>query len=47
MGASDAVNGGLAELDWPLLRKELASHREIWINLIIDHGRSTTSFFRT
>jgi hypothetical protein len=45
MWASDAVNGGLAELDWPLLRKELASHREIWINLIINHAKEHDEFF--
>jgi hypothetical protein len=45
MWASDTVNGGLSELDWPRLQGELADHRESWIKAIIDHAKRHDEFF--
>ncbi len=45
MWASDAVNGGLSELDWPRLQTELADHRESWIKAIIEHAKEHDEFF--
>lgn len=45
MWASDAVNGALAELDWPALKTDLATRRDGWIQLIITHAKSHDEFF--
>jgi hypothetical protein len=45
MWASDSVNGGLAEMDWPRLQQELARLREPWVGLIIDHAKKHDAFF--
>ncbi len=45
MWASDTVNGGLTELDWPRLQSELADQREPWIKSIIEHAKEHHEFF--
>ncbi len=43
--ASDAVNGGLAELSWSHLQGELASLKDAWVELIIGHAKEHDAFF--
>lgn len=43
--ASDAVNGSLAELNWPGLQMELGGLRDTWIRLIISHAKAHDGFF--
>ncbi|HUG92224.1 MAG TPA: hypothetical protein VML55_15390 [Planctomycetaceae bacterium] len=45
MWASDALNGGLAELNWSQLQNDFARLREEWIRLVIDHAREHGAFF--
>lgn len=45
MWASDAVNGGLSELNWPKLRDEFSRRRESWVGTIIEHAKEHGSFF--
>ena len=45
MWISDAVNGSLADLDWPRLQRELADHRESWLKLIVSHAKAHEEFF--
>ncbi len=47
MWASDALNGSLAELNWPGLQAELATHRASWIKLIISSAKKHHEFFPT
>lgn len=43
--ASDAVNGGLAELNWPLLHEEFARLRSSWVDMVIEHAKAHDAFF--
>jgi hypothetical protein len=43
--ATDALNGSLAELDWPGLQQELTRRRDEWITLIITHATAHDGFF--
>jgi hypothetical protein len=45
MWASDALNGSLAELNWPRLQAELATHRGACIELIITSAKQHHEFF--
>lgn len=45
MWATDTLNGGLSNLDWGLLRKELVERRSEWTDMIIDHARREHVFF--
>jgi hypothetical protein len=45
MWASDSLNGGLAELDWPKLRIELDRMRQVWIDDVLSHARDNHVFF--
>jgi hypothetical protein len=45
MWASDALNGSLADLNWPRLQAELANHRGAWIELIIASAKEHHAFF--
>lgn len=45
MWASDAVNGGLADLDWPKLQGDLARLRDSWAVMIIRHAKQHDAFF--
>jgi hypothetical protein len=45
MQASDAVNGSLAELNWPRLRDEFTRLRESWVGMIIEHAKEHNAFF--
>jgi hypothetical protein len=45
MWASDSLNDGISELDWPRLQNELSGQRESWIKLIIDHAKRHHEFF--
>lgn len=45
MWASDAVNGGLSELDWDALRPELSNVCPKWIDRIIEHAQENDAFF--
>ena len=46
MWASDSLNGSLTDLNWPRLQAELATHREVWIELIITSAKQHHEFFR-
>jgi hypothetical protein len=43
--ASDAVNGSLADMNWPALQQELAGLRNQWTQLIISHAKAHGAFF--
>ncbi len=43
--ASDAVNGALAEMDWPGLQRQFAGLRDGWTDLIISHAKQHDAFF--
>ena len=43
--ASDALNGSLAEQDWPGLAKQLHEKRSAWTDLIISHAKAEEEFF--
>jgi hypothetical protein len=43
--ASDALNGSLADLDWPRLQSEFARLRSQWTELIIKHAKKHDAFF--
>jgi hypothetical protein len=45
MWASDALNGALAEPDWPRIRGEFARLRESWGKEIIQHAKAHNAFF--
>lgn len=45
MWATDSLNGGLSELDWPRLQAEVAAIRPRWTHEIITHARSEHVFF--
>ncbi len=45
MWATDSLNGGLSELDWPALRIELTKIRQVWIDQILTHARDNDVFF--
>jgi hypothetical protein len=45
MWASDALNGSLADLNWPDLQVELATTRPSWIELIISSAKEHHEFF--
>jgi len=45
MWVTDAVNGSLAEPNWPLLQQELAKLRGQWLRVIIAHAKEHGSFF--
>ncbi len=45
MWASDGVNGGLAELDWDLVKKDLEKIGPEWTDRIIQHARDNDAFF--
>ncbi|HKI19768.1 MAG TPA: hypothetical protein VKA15_17910 [Isosphaeraceae bacterium] len=45
MWASDAMNGSLAEMSWSHLKQELASLRNVWVELIVDHAKAHDAFF--
>lgn len=45
MWASDAVDGALADLNWPRLQDELAKLRTHWVESIIEHAREHDAFF--
>ncbi len=46
MWATDTLNGGLSELNWQVLQKELARQREKWTARIIDHAKKEGEFFK-
>lgn len=43
--ASDAVNGSLAELNWPSLQEELSRLRHEWSRMVIVHAKGHDAFF--
>jgi hypothetical protein len=43
--ASDAVNGSLAEFNWPALQEELLKLRNDWIHAVISHAKAHDGFF--
>ena len=45
MWATDALNGSLAELNWPGVQAELARCRALWIGLIISSAKEHHEFF--
>ena len=45
MWASDAVNGSLVDLNWPVLQQELQNLRHEWIHDVITHARAHGAFF--
>ncbi|MBN2497476.1 MAG: hypothetical protein JXR96_22985 [Deltaproteobacteria bacterium] len=45
MWASDSVNGGLSDLDWQALERELSSACPAWIDKIIKHAEENDAFF--
>jgi hypothetical protein len=45
MWATDSLDGGLAELNWPALRRELSSMRQVWIDQILSHAQQQDVFF--
>ena len=45
MWASDSLNGGLTDLDWPRLQAELTARRDDWIELIIASAKQHHGFF--
>ncbi len=45
MWASDALNGSLAELNWPGLQAELSTRRASWIKLILSSAKKHHEFF--
>jgi hypothetical protein len=45
MWVSDALDGSLAELNWPRLQAELANRRRSWIQLIITSAKEHHEFF--
>ncbi len=44
MWASDRVNGGLTELNWPFLKEELAKIKKDWTEMIIGHAKGQDAF---
>jgi hypothetical protein len=45
MWATDALNGGLAELDWEALQVELKKARSAWTEAVIAHAQAENVFF--
>jgi len=45
MWASDRVNGGLAEMNWKLLKEELGKVKKVWTGMIISHAKGQELFF--
>ncbi len=45
MWASDSVNGGMSELDWGLLKADLARAVPSWTDRIIQHAKDNGAFF--
>ena len=45
MWATDSLNGGLSELNWPAPRSQLTKIREVWIDQILTHAKDNDVFF--
>jgi hypothetical protein len=45
MWATDSLNGGLSDLNWPVLREELSRMRLVWMEQIISHAQAQGVFF--
>jgi hypothetical protein len=45
MWATDSLNSGLAELNWPALRDELSKMRPVWTEQILSHAQQQDVFF--
>jgi hypothetical protein len=45
MWATDALNGGLSELNWMALSKELAECQPTWTGLVVQHASNEGMFF--
>jgi hypothetical protein len=46
MWASDAVNGGLSNLDWTILKSEFEKIKPAWTDMVIGHARQENVFFQ-
>jgi len=46
MWASDAVNGGLSNLDWTVLKSEFEKIKPAWTDMVIGHARQENVFFQ-
>jgi hypothetical protein len=45
MWATDSLNGGLSDLNWPALQVELSRMRQVWTQQILGHAREQNAFF--
>jgi hypothetical protein len=46
MWASDSVNGGLSDLNWDRLRRELQGSCPRWTDAIVAHAQENHAFFQ-
>ena len=45
MWATDSMNGGLVDLDWPTVKTGLTELRSAWTEQLIAHAESQNVFF--